>query len=154
MSGFCEPILRDLKVALQLKRRKQRLLRKGATELASAVPDVLILRYDDLLRRPLEVVKEAHEMLQAYTSQPKLTAFVKAHLDPNYTMDTGYVPPAPVVTMTNISGGRAVVHKLRKRLKTEFGTVRPPRSCDTTRPMDEWPPCAELLKLLDPLYVC
>ena len=154
MTGFCEPILKDLKYAMQLKRRKARLLRKGQIEQANAIPDVLILKYDDLLRRPLEVVREAHDLLQAYTSQPKLQAFVKAHLDPNYTINTGAVTAAPVVSMANVTGGKAVVHKLRKRLKTEFGTVRPPRSCDKMQPMDEWPVCAELLKLLHPVYLC
>ena len=37
---------------------------------------VYILKYDDVLRRPLEVVKEVHHMLGVYTSTPKLTAFV------------------------------------------------------------------------------
>ena len=154
MTAFCEPILKDLKFALALKRRKQRLLRKGATQLAAALPDVLVLRYDDLLRRPVDVVNEAHGLLQAYTSQPKLTAFVKAHLDPNYTVNTAAVTERPVVSMANITGGRTVVHRLRKRLKTEFGTVRPPRSCDKLQPMDEWPVCAEMLSLLHPLYLC
>ena len=93
-------------------------------------------------------------MSQVYTSAPKLTAFVKSHLDPNYTVARGVVTAAPVVSMANVSGGKVVVHKLRKRLKTEFGTVRPPRSCDRLQPMDEWPPCKELLTLLHPLYVC
>ena len=119
MTAFCEPILKDLKLMLRLRQRKQRLLRKGATELAAAVPDVMILRYDDLLRRPLEVVREAHSLLGTYTSQPKLTAFVKAHLDPNYTINTGAVTNVPVVSMANVTGGKTVVHKLRKRLKTE-----------------------------------
>ena len=90
---------------------------------------VLLLKYDQLLRQPLDVVREAHSLLNVFTSQPKLTAFVKAHLDPNYTVATvaaaGLPVDAPVVDMKNVSGGRVVVHKLRKRLKTEFGTVRP-----------------------------
>lgn len=93
--------------------------------------------------------------LQVFTSQPKLTAFVKAHLDPNYTVATRDMPvDAPVVAMANVHGNKTVVHKLRKRLKTEFGTVRPPRACDQLQPMDEWPECAELLRLLHPLYMC
>ena len=52
----------------------------------------MLLKYDDLLRRPLEVVREAHALLEAYTSQPKLTAFVKSHLDPNYPIARGYTP--------------------------------------------------------------
>ena len=90
---------------------------------------MLLLKYDQLLRQPLDVVREAHSLLNVFTSQPKLTAFVKAHLDPNYTVATvaaaGLPVDAPVVDMKNVSGGRVVVHKLRKRLKTEFGTVRP-----------------------------
>ena len=154
MSAFCEPILKDLKYALQLKRRKQRLLSRGKIELASAVPDVLILRYDDLLRRPLDVVREAHGLLNAFTSQPKLTAFVHAHLDANYSVNTAAVTAAPVVSMANVTGGKAVVHRLRKRLKTEFGTVRPPRACDKVEPMLDWPMCAEMIQLLHPLYLC
>lgn len=92
-------------------------------------------------------------MLGAYTSQPKLTTFVKAHLDPNYTVDTGYVPPTAVVSMANVTG-RGAVHKLRKRLKTEFGTVRPPRACNTLQPIEASSSCTELLQLLHPLYVC
>lgn len=84
-----------------------------------------MLKYDELLRSPLDVVKRAHDMLGVFTSQPKLTAFVKSHLDPNYTVSRDMPVDAPVVSMRNVSGGKVVVHKLRKRLKTEFGTVRP-----------------------------
>ena len=45
-------------------------------------------------------------------------------------------------------------NKLRKRLKTEFGTVRPPRACNQLAPMDNSPECAELLRVLHPLYLC
>ena len=93
-------------------------------------------------------------MAQVYTSAPKLTAFVKSHLDPNYTVARGVVTAAPVVSMANVSGGKVVVHKLRKRLKTEFGTVRPARKCETLDPMEAWPECAELVRLLHPLYMC
>ena len=61
---------------------------------------------------------------------------------------------SPLVSMANLTGGKAVVHKLRKRLKTEFGTVRAPRRCETVQPMEEWPACAELLQLLHPVFVC
>ena len=157
MSSFCDPLLKDLQHALALQRRRRRLLSKGKS--VDHLPQVLILKYDDLLRRPLEVVREAHEMLQVYTSTPKLTAFVKAHLDPNYTVHTvgtaGLPVDAPVVSMANLSAsGKGVVHKVRKRLKTEFGTVRPPRRCEIMQSMDAWPSCAELLRLLHPLYLC
>jgi hypothetical protein len=157
LSGFCEPMLRDVQYAMALKRRKQRAMRNGKLEAASAIPDVVLLRYDELLRRPFDIVKEVHGLLKVYTSAPKLQAFVKSHLDPNYTVATALpaeVTTAPVVSMANISGGRVTVHKLRKRLKTEFGTVRPPRRCDTLQPMDDSPACAELLRLMHPLYLC
>ena len=38
-----------------------------------------------MLRRPEEVVQTAHRELQVYTSTSKLQAFIKGHLDPNYT---------------------------------------------------------------------
>jgi len=153
MSAFCAPLLKDVILAMSLQRRRKRLERKGLP--ADHLPQVAVLKYDDLLRRPHEVVKEVHGMLQAYTSTPKLTAFIKGHLDPNYTVASRELPvAAAVVSMANVSGGRKVVHKLRKRLKTEFGTVRPPRSCDKMQPMDEWPECAELLRMLHPLYLC
>ena len=103
----------------------------------------------------MEVVKETHAALGAYTSTPKLTAFIKGHLDPNYTVARADVADKAVVTMAeaNVTGGKAVVHKIRKRLKAEFGTVRPPRACDQLAPMPE-PECAELLRLLHPLYLC
>lgn len=159
LSGFCEPILKDVKYAMSLKRRKERALRNGKLALASAIPDVLILKYDELLRHPFDVVRNAHGLLNVYTSAPKLSAFVKAHLDPNYTVaGPASIPlPAtgsPLVSMANLTGGKAVVHKLRKRLKTEFGTVRAPRRCETVQPMEEWPACAELLQLLHPVFVC
>lgn len=131
MSSFCAPILRDVQTALRLKARRQRLLRQGKS--ADAVPEVMIIKYDDLIRRPLELVKEAHAALHAYTSSPKVTTFVKAHLDPNYTVNTALPVSTPVISMANVTGGKVVVHKLRKRLKTEFGTVRPPRSCGACR---------------------
>ena len=59
-----------------------------------------------------------------------------------------------MVTMSNVSGGKQVVHRLRKRLKTEFGTVRPPRTCEQLQPMTEWPVCAEMMQMLYPLYMC
>ena len=95
-----------------------------------------------------------HDALGVFTSQPKLTAFVKSHLDPNYTVARDLPVAAPVVTMANVTGGKVVVHKLRKRLKTEFGTVRPPRACNQLAPMDGSPDCAELLRVLHPLYLC
>ena len=57
LSGFCEPILKDVKYAMSLKRRKERALRNGKLALASAIPDVLILKYDELLRHPFDVVR-------------------------------------------------------------------------------------------------
>ena len=79
---------------------------------------------------------------------------MKSHLDPNYTVSTALPTSIPIVSMANVTGGKAVVHKIRKRLKTEFGTVRPPRTCDSMATMDEWPACAELLRLLHPIYNC
>lgn len=67
MSGFCEPILKDVQYALALKRRKARLERNGKLAVARTIPDVMILKYDDLIRRPLDVVKEAHAMLSVFT---------------------------------------------------------------------------------------
>jgi len=152
MSSFCAPLLKDLQFALGLQRRRARLENKGKS--VEHLPQVLVLKYDELLRSPLDVVKRAHDMLGVFTSQPKLTAFVKSHLDPNYTVSRDMPVDAPVVSMRNVSGGKVVVHKLRKRLKTEFGTVRPPRSCDQLVSMGNSPDCAEMLRLLHPLYVC
>lgn len=77
----------------------------------------------------MSAATQVHGLLEAFTSSPKLTSFVKSHLDPNYTVATvgtaGLPVDAPVVSMKNVSGGKVVIHKLRKRLKTEFGTVRP-----------------------------
>jgi hypothetical protein len=42
----------------------------------------------------------------------------------------------------------------RKRLKTEFGTVRPPRACERLDPMSAWPECEELTRIMHPLYLC
>lgn len=153
MSSFCAPLLKDVQLTLSLQRRRRRLERKGQP--AAHIPHAIVLKYDDLLRRPMDVVKEAHAALGAYTSTPKLTAFIKGHLDPNYTVARADVADRAVVTMAeaNVTGGKAVVHKIRKRLKAEFGTVRPPRACDQLAPMPE-PECAELLRLLHPLYLC
>lgn len=56
MSSFCAPLLKDLNFALSLQRRRQRLEARGKP--SKHVPQVYVLKYDDLLRRPLEVVKE------------------------------------------------------------------------------------------------
>ena len=61
---------------------------------------------------------------------------------------------APVVSLANLSGGRQVVHRLRKSLKREFGTVRPARSCEQLDAMEAWPACAELARIMHPLYLC
>lgn len=74
------PTLVTRQVALQLKRRKQRLLRKGATAQAAAVPDVLILRYDDLLRRPIEVVKEVRHKANSVKTPPRRNPEFPAHM--------------------------------------------------------------------------
>jgi hypothetical protein len=241
MSSFCNPLLKDVSFALTMQRRRRRLEKKGQS--VRHLPEVMLVKYDELLSRPLEIVKEAHAALGVYTSQPKLTTFVHNHLDPNYTVARDIPVASPVVSMANVTGGKVVVHKLRKRLKTEFGTVRPvsatskreswafrlpsvslpstvtqpsahtrsvrlpplpfrayhyplrlhlcsilhlrsppplslsslaghqscwrrhgvclcgfslaqPRQCNELRSMDEWPECAELLRLLHPIYLC
>ena len=186
LSSFCEPILHDLHYALALQRRRQRAVRLHRPD-ADAVPRVLILKYDDLLRRPAEVVTEAHELMHVVTSRPKLAIFLKAHFNPNATIahhpqPTAHAPggrlpssapltpspnllwdaaaparvrvDAPVATPLASSRLPGSHTRLRKRLKAEFGTVRPPRSCESLQPMNEWPPCRELLRLLHPLYLC
>jgi hypothetical protein len=152
MSSFCAPLLKDVQFALMLQRRRKRLERKGVS--VNHLPRVMLLKYDELIRTPLEVANRTHALLDVYTSRPKLTAFVQSHLDSNYTVVRDLPTSAPVVSMKNVTGGKVVVHKLRKRLKTEFGTVRPPRKCDTLEPMEKWPECAELLRLLHPVYMC
>lgn len=53
MTGFCEPILKDLKAALSMQQRAARLARKGLD--TTAVPRVVVVNYDQLLSRPAEV---------------------------------------------------------------------------------------------------
>ena len=101
------------------------------------------MRYDEVLRRPEAVAREAHGLLRAFTSEAKLSTFIRGHLAPNYTSNGGALS-----TLLNSSG------KLRKRLKFEFGTGSRPRACNTLQPMLEWPVCAELVRLMNPLYVC
>ena len=169
MTEFCAPILRDVETSLALQRRAARRARRVAalerlreTEVSgvaapkkrrslddarrelSLVPKVMLLRYDELLRRPEAIAREAHGLMRAFTSEAKLSTFVKGHLAPNYTSSGGTPPP----TLNSST------QKLRKRLKFEFGTGSRPRACNTLQPMLEWPVCAELVRLMSPLYVC
>ena len=61
---------------------------------------------------------------------------------------------APIVAMSRVRGNRTLTHRLRSRMKTEFGTVRPARKCEKLDPMDGWPACAELIRITHPLYLC
>lgn len=94
-----------------------------------------------------------------YTSYPKLEAFVSTRLNPNYTVSTmGTVGIAgmqdAIIAMAQAKGNKTLVHKLRSRMKTEYGTVRPARKCEALDPMRGWPACAELVRLTHPLYMC
>ena len=79
MSSFCAPLLKDVLLAQGLARRRKRLERKGAA--FDHLPNVIVLKYDDLLRRPLEVVKEVHPMLQARAGSRPIAPSRLCHLD-------------------------------------------------------------------------
>ena len=176
MSAFCLPILRDVKAALSLQRRAERAARRiafrsrataggtsnrtlphghelaleEAIKEAAVLPKVLLLRYDDLVRRPEEVVRDVHAALRAYTSAHKLSAFIRSHLDTNHT-----IRELRAISNASTEEKSSAAHlKLRVRLKSEFGTVRSARTCNTLQTMDDSPVCAELLRRMHPLYLC
>ena len=180
LSDFCAPILRDVKTVLALQRRAAKAARrvaslswggsalapgeagqavwqqggagalKDAIREAATVPTALLLRYDELLRSPKAAVSKVHNALHVFTSAPKLNSFIKKHLEASNTSGS----LASALGSTNASTHEATHANLRKRLYTEFGTVRPARSCSLMHPMDEWPACAELLRRMHPLFLC
>jgi len=114
------------------------------------LPKAMLIRYDDLIRQPETVVRAAHALMQVYTSRAKLVSFIRTHLDAHYN-STG----TSALSNVNYSSHHSEIpRRMRNRLKVEFGTVRPPRTCNTLQPMLDWPVCAELVRLMHPLYMC
>jgi len=173
MTEFCAPILKDVKAVRALQRRRTKALRRadelqriaqhghGRMRLVEEqlekvrrelekLPKAMLIRYDDLIRQPETVVRAAHALMQVYTSRAKLVSFIRTHLDAHYN-STG----TSALSNVNYSSHHSEIpRRMRNRLKVEFGTVRPPRTCNTLQPMLDWPVCAELVRLMHPLYMC
>ena len=160
--ALCRPILEDVTTAQALQEERTRLEAAAAADASAraalaALPRVVLVKYDEVVRAPEATARSVHAQLRARTSPTKLARFLLGHLSLDRSQLSAQLrrhappptpppPPSPRPSPSYVSKGR--------NKSSAFGTVRRPRACESTDAMLQWPACAELVRTLHPLYVC